>query len=394
MVASSMIVGDGKHNLADIAPAATVLFGIWLRKRKLQGFPYQLRAVEGWITFGIGAGLGVTAVTQILWNSIRGIMSEIPAIERSIGRAFAPHEAVHIDQRLFWPLMLLMGGSVVASILTARFQITVGKETGEAALEADGRETWSDGMVEAAGLIGAFIVQILHWRMAEYLLGVFVSVLVMRTAWEILKPSLDVVLNRSLGAEIEAKVSEAILAIPGVDRIESTKSFRIGSTAVYVLRFDTSVAASRLASLRTAIYHKVESLLLDEKEAGIRDVDIHLVPKTAVIASVRTAYFGQKMGEWEVTTLARATHLFVADSRQGDYSMGRLHAYPILVQDGESRTDAIAKMLQSKHIRSLRVLTEDRQSEDIVRILERTGGSCIATTTYFRDPYIDLGKKK
>ena len=282
-VASSMITGDGFHNLADIVPALIVVLGIWIRKREWKGFPFQLKETESILTLIIGGLLMFTGL-KIGWNSTLGCLSLVPTLDAAVrGLISLPtHEAVHVSRSLLWPLVGLMGGSFAFSIAIGQFQIHIGKMTGELALVADGKETMTDGIVEGVGLVGVVLVQRFGWSAAEYLLGYVVMGFVLHTGWEIFKPSLDAVLKRSLGEEVETAIRDAIADTPGTESTERLATFHIGrTTGVCLATVTTRLEADRHAGLRLALTHVIDGCLREAEDIRETEIRIEFVEPAA-----------------------------------------------------------------------------------------------------------------
>lgn len=346
-IASSMIKGDGFHNLGDIVPAMIVMGGMWLRRQKIDGFPFQLKEVESILTLVIGSIIGLTGL-KIGFDSALGALSHAPALEGAIrSNIYLPtHEAVRIDPSWFLPLMALMTGSIVFSIGVSWFQTRVGKIAGEAALVADGKETLADCSVEVMALIGIILVQKFGLRLAEYVLGLVVMAFILHTAWEIIKPSMDTLLKKSLGKKIEVGIKENLLAIPGMVDVERLTTFRVGrSTAVCLLGVQTRLDGGRHEGLRKAAKAAVRRRLLEVED--VRETEIHLSIKGVPTMPMRIAYACETLGGRHriVDDLSRADCLLIADMSQGDAAKSRIKAYRV-----EGETAAFARR---KHARIL-----------------------------------------
>lgn len=332
-IASGMIRGDGFHNLADILPALIVTAGIWLKKQDVRGYPFKLREIEAILTLFVGLLIGWTGCS-IGYNSALGLITEQPRLNAIASRfvTLPHHEAVRVDQRLFWPLVLLMTGSIAASLLTARFQIKVAKACGEPALEADGKETLLDSLVEVTALIGVILVQRLHIVLAEYVLGLVVMLFILHTAWEIITPSVHVMLKRSLGDETEEALRTAIDQVTGVEGIKTLKTFRIGRTMPAALvTVVTRYHLKRHAALRHALLKAIreELLLVDDAH----DVEIHLELVEPDPQEERFGYLCQQIdggGYVIVDEPSQATTLVICEHGD-DRTTGRATPYDLPV---------------------------------------------------------------
>lgn len=332
-IASSMITGDGYHNLADIVPALIVVLGIWIRRKKWKGYPFQLKEIESVLTLTIGALLAFTGF-KIGMSSVLGCLHLVPALDASVRDVIRlpVHEAIHVDRALLWPLVGLMGGSFLFSLMIGSFQIHVGKVSGELALVADGKETMTDGSVEGVGLVGVVLVQRFGWSVAEYLLGFVVMGFVLHTAWEIFKPSLDAILKRSLGEDVEKALEESALATPGVESVRRLATFHIGrTTGACLMTVITRLEANRHAGLRLALERTLDESLKrfasDVRETEIR-IDLEEPPPNAK----RVAYACRMEGaRWRiVSTLDLATHFVIGDILQEDTAKSRFRVEPIV----------------------------------------------------------------
>lgn len=367
-VASSMITGDGFHNLADIVPAVIVVLGIWIRRRQWKGFPFQLKEIESVLTLVIGLLLGFTGL-KIGFNSSLGCLSLVPSLDTAVRAVvhLPAHEAVHVSRSLLWPLVGLMGGSFVCSIAIGNFQIYVGKASGELALVADGKETMTDGSVEGVGLVGVVLVQRFGWSAAEYLLGYVVMAFVLHTAWEIFRPSLDAILKRSLGEEIETGIREAIADTPGTESVERLATFHIGrTTGVCLVTVVTRLEANRHAGLRLALTRAIDRCLREEEDIRETEVRIDLVEPPADPHRYAYAVCVTESGRRIVGSLDRATHLLICDVLQGDTARSRFRLEPV---EGEQ---AAIELAQAKKVEAI-YLYRSNASEALPKHTARLG---------------------
>lgn len=331
-VASAMIRGDGFHNLADIAQALVIMIGVWLKQREWKGYPFKLKEIESVLTVAIGVLLAMTGL-KIGCESGLGVLSQFPAADHA-WRARLPflphHESVRVEARWFWPLVALMSGSVGLSLATSWYQITVGRKTGETTIVADGKETLADAGVEGLGLVGVILVQLFGWKMAEYLLGLGVTALVLHTAWDIFKPGLDSLLKRSLGVDVEESLRAAAMGVSGVEGVKTLMTFRIGrGTAVCIMNVVTRLEATRHDALRCALLRELAFTLKTVED--VKETDIHLEFDEPETDAHRIAYACRQHASRLriVADATEVTHLLVCDLVQGDVAKGRIVAYAI-----------------------------------------------------------------
>lgn len=331
-IASPMIMGDGYHNLGDIAQALLIMGGVALRNHAVKGYPYKLKEVETALTALVGFFLSYTAI-KIGGSSVIGLVAQAPSLDHTL-RAHLPlpaYQPVLVDRKLLWPLIGLMGGSVLVSLIMSWLQIRAGKLNGEAAVVADAKETRADAGVELMTLIGVILVQAFGWRWAEHVLGVVVALFVLHTAYEIGRPSIDTFLKRSLGEAVEKQLIDAVMHVYGVESTNEPVTFRIGrGLAVCNLTVVTRHEAARHRGLRFALEQALTKVLLEVED--IREVDLHLVLEEPPSETHRVAYACVQRDHSSyriVRNVGEATHLLICDIIRHDPAKSRCRPHPI-----------------------------------------------------------------
>lgn len=187
---SVSLLADTIHNLGDAATAIPLGLAFILSRRK----------PNDRFTYGYGRAedlAGLLVVSLIL-------LSAAVAAYESISRLYSP-------QPVKFP-----GAVAVASIvgflgneLVAKFRIKVGKEIGSAALIADGYHARADGFSSLAVLFGAFGLW-LGYPLADPLIGLLITVLILQIVWEAGKP----LISRMLDG-VEPEVVDEIRQVAG-----------------------------------------------------------------------------------------------------------------------------------------------------------------------------------
>ena len=322
---SPMIEGDGYHNLADILEALAVIVVIWVAKRPASSdYPFGKKNVEFFTSLAIGGALLVMAV-QFALKSVVGLLALAPSFDQTV-RAVLPlpvHEPLLMStSTLPWVLALTIG-SVILSLVVSRYQIAMGKRGGHASMIADGQETASDGRIEIITLIGVVGEYAFNAPWLEYPLGLVVAFAIAHTGYGLFQDGLRVLLQHSIGQEHEEEITKRCLAVAGVNKVESLKTFQIGSTAVCILTVTTEHRTGTISHLKYGIEYHIKQYLLD---SGFSDCELNVKFEKPEPARHRIAYaVVEKESESAIAALsfvvapsiAAATHIVVCDLENG-----------------------------------------------------------------------------
>lgn len=322
---SPMIEGDGYHNLADILEALAVIVVIWVAKRPASSdYPFGKKNVEFFTSLAIGGALLVMAV-QFALKSAVGLLALAPSFDQAV-RAVLPlpvHEPLVMStSTLPWVLALTIG-SVILSLVVSRYQIAMGKRGGHASMIADGQETASDGRIEIITLIGVVGEYAFNAPWLEYPLGLVVALAIAHTGYELFQDGLRVLLQHSIGQEHEEEITKRCLAVAGVNKVESLKTFQIGSTAVCILTVTTEHRTGTISHLKYGIEYHIKQYLLD---SGFSDCELNVKFEKPEPARHRIAYAVVEKESESATaalsfvvapSIAAATHIVVCDLENG-----------------------------------------------------------------------------
>jgi cation diffusion facilitator family transporter len=321
---SPMIEGDGYHNLADILEALAVIVVIWVAKRPASSdYPFGKKNVEFFTSLAIGGALLVMAV-QFALKSAVGLLSLAPSIDQAV-RAVLPlpvHEPLLMStSTLPWVLALTIG-SVILSLVVSRYQIAMGKRGGHASMIADGKETASDGRIEIITVIGVVGEYLFNAPWLEYPLGLVVAFAIAHTGYELFQGGLRVLLQHSIGQEHEEEITKRCLAVAGVNKVESLKTFQIGSTAVCILTITTEHRTGTISHLKYGIEYHIKQYLL---ENGFSDCELNVKFEKPEPARHRIAYAvvenacsdGAAISFVVAPSVTAATHIVVCDLENG-----------------------------------------------------------------------------
>ena len=97
------------------------------------------------------------------------------------------------------------------------------------------------------------------WRVLDPIAAVVVSVFIVKVAFKLLVPSMNELLEKSLPAEVEDRISDIVLSFPGVTSPHHLRTRRIGmhySIDLHV-RMDGGITLEEAHHTATAIEHKL-----------------------------------------------------------------------------------------------------------------------------------------
>ncbi|MFH1047520.1 MAG: cation diffusion facilitator family transporter [Patescibacteria group bacterium] len=271
-VNSPMIIGDGYHNVSDIFEALLVIVMIWLSRQPKNGdYPFGRKNTESIVSAVIGGALVLLAL-KISAESILGLLSWIPSLRSSI-EALSPfrREALVlgvVGSRLFWLTLAVTGGSAFMSMLVSAYQVRIGRKSGHDSLVADGEETRSDGYIEFVTLAGVLSEYILHQPRLEYVFALAVSVKLFLTGRELFLRGYRTLLQRSIGAEIEAQIQTMVSRMCGVVKLAELKTFRVGSEVVVIMKVHTRASMEATRAMKKSLNTQLISLLSDWEFVG------------------------------------------------------------------------------------------------------------------------------
>ena len=161
---SIALLADAIHNVGDAATAVPLGIAFILGKRKpSKRFTYGFGRVEDL------AGLAVvlTILASAIWAGYE-----------SINRFFHPKPVTYLWAVVIGGIIGFLGNEGVAI-----FRIKVGKEMGSAALVADGYHARTDGFASLVVVLSAIGIY-LGFPLADPILGIIMTVLILRIVWE------------------------------------------------------------------------------------------------------------------------------------------------------------------------------------------------------------------
>jgi cobalt-zinc-cadmium efflux system protein len=207
---SLALLADAGHMLADVGALALSLFAFWLAER-----PAGAARTFGWRRFEILAAL---ANGVLLVGVAGGVLLE------AFQRLRVPHEVNG----------LVAFGVASGGLLVNAIGLTLLRHGRERSLNLRG--AWLHLAGDALGSLGAMAsglaIWAFGWSAADPLASIAIALLVLRSAWALLRETVDVLLEAAPAHVDVAELREALLAEPGVASLHDLHVWTITSGMV------------------------------------------------------------------------------------------------------------------------------------------------------------------
>jgi len=311
---SPVLTGDGLHNLSDIFEAVLVMLSVYIsRLPKSENYPFGRKNVESLLVLAIGLSMfGLTL--QILNKSSIGILQFFPEVDTWV-RSYLDlptYEPLLMGSGYFWWVFGVTGVSVTLSFFVGTYQIRIGKNQEHPSLIADGKETYSDGRIEATTLVGILSEYYFQAPWIEYVLGLGVAAIVANTGREMFLHGWRALLQRSIGKDKEEEIKKIASRIEGVNNVDKLMTFSVGSTAVCIITVISRVRANMIKHVRRTAEVRLSRYL---KEAGFagHEIYVRLQMPNPNFYRVAEAITKKDEGLSIAGSLSTATHLRIYD---------------------------------------------------------------------------------
>ncbi|MBC6935945.1 MAG: cation-efflux pump [Chloroflexi bacterium] len=307
------ITADGFHSMVDGSSNVVALVANRLAARPPDDdHPYGHRRFETIAALGIGLFLLVTA-----WEIISG------AVERLQGRAEAPE---------ITPLtFVVMIGTLVANLFVTTYETRAGRRLKSELLIADAAHTRTDVFVTLSVIASMLFVITLGWLWADTAAALVIVVLILKSAWEILRRTSGVLVDTAPYApqQITAWVED----VPSVERVLRARS-RGPADAAYI-DVDVQVAPEMTANQTAAIAAAIRDRL-NRKIEGITEVEVHFAPRAGGEPDYALSARAQ------ADALGLATH----EVRVSDGAAGKVLEMHVEVPPGQTLVEAHERVSQ------------------------------------------------
>ncbi len=213
---SSALVADAVHSLSDFASDVIILVFVKIAgKPKDRGHEYGhgkfetlATVIVGLMLIGAGIGLMINGI-EIIIRYAHGETLERPTIIA----------------------LIVALVSIVSKEWLYRYTLKVGKEENSQAVVANAWHHRSDAVSSLGTLIGIAGAMFLgdHWRVLDPIAAVLVSLLVVKSGYDIVKPSINELLEASLPEKQQDEILSIVKGVPGIQDVHNLRTRRIGN---------------------------------------------------------------------------------------------------------------------------------------------------------------------
>ena len=193
---SIAITLDAVNNLTDALSSIITIIGTKLAgKAPDKNHPYGYGRIEYFSSVIIAA--------IVLWAGITALMESWPKI-------FTP------DVTNYTPVsLIIIAVAVVVKFVLGQYVKRVSEDINSQALVASGSDAFFDSILSLSTLIAAIISIFLHISL-EGILGVIISIVIIKASIDMLRETLDSMIGARVDSELSKKIKESILEIPGI----------------------------------------------------------------------------------------------------------------------------------------------------------------------------------
>ena len=213
---SSAMIADAIHSLSDFATDIVVLVFVRLAGRpKDSNHTYGHGKFETLATLIIGVALAAVG-TGVLVNGINLVIDSVNG--RELPR----------------PTMLALAVAVLSILLKEgiyRYTVSKGKQLESQSVVANAWHHRSDAVSSIGTLVGISGAMFLgdKWRILDPLAAIVVSFFIIKVGWDMSRPCIDELLEKSLPKETIGEIARIITSVDGICELHNLRPRRIGN---------------------------------------------------------------------------------------------------------------------------------------------------------------------
>ena len=213
---SSAMVADAVHSLSDFITDVIVLVFVRIAgKPRDKGHDYGHGKFETLATLIIGIILAVAGVALMV-NGVRLVID-------SLGGKTLPRPSMIA--------LVVAVVSIVSKEALYRYTRRSGRELDSPAVVANAWHHRSDAMSSGGTLVGVAGAMFLgdRWRILDPLAAIVVSLFIIKSGYDIMRPCIGELLEASLPEEEEREIEALVRAVPGIEDVHNLRTRRIGN---------------------------------------------------------------------------------------------------------------------------------------------------------------------
>lgn len=349
-VQSPLLTGDGFHNIGDAGYAIAALFIMWIVRWK-RGVLHAGENMGVMFQFFVAAILALLAL-YIAEQSALGLIA-CPSCERAVQSVFpfVPTFETHKeDPGSYLLIMAAILVSITISWFASEYHIRAGIISEYPTLITIGKETRSDMQIECsifAGFLGEYLFG-LSW--IQYVFGLIVAVLILRTAWELFLEANNTFLQASIGKEFVAGITTLVESTYGIERIVKLETYPVLQAARVKVWVETRCGAESNEDIKNALRARIREFTIANGFSECRADMFFQLPDNdwhrEVFAIIKSE------DDCQIAPgFAHATHLRVCDVEYGKFVSGEDIATPYSITQ-------LGLTLTEKHVRTYHAFAE------------------------------------
>lgn len=266
---SSAMVADAVHSLSDFISDVIVLVFVKIAgKPKDKGHEYGHGKFETLATMIIGVLLVIVGIGLM----INGIESVIRSLHG---------EALERPTMLALVIAIV---SIVSKEWLYRYTIKAGKRLDSQAVVANAWHHRSDAVSSMGTLIGIAGAMFLgaKWRILDPIAAMVVSVFIIKSGYDIIRPCISELLEASLPEDKEKTIIRLVTGVPGIVCVHNLRTRRIGNGIAVDLhaKMDGNITLSEAHEKATAAEKAIRKAFGDNSI-----INIHMEPYQETSAS-------------------------------------------------------------------------------------------------------------
>ncbi|MBE6193541.1 MAG: cation transporter [Rikenellaceae bacterium] len=255
---SAAMVADSVHSLSDFVTDIVVILFVRLSGRPADEdhdyghgkFETLATLFVSLVLLGVAVMLFVNGVVDIV-SALHGEVLETPGLVALIAAA----------------------ASIVIKEILYRYTVRCGKKVNSQVVVANAWHHRSDALSSIGVLVGVAGAMLLggSWSILDPIAATIVSVFIAKVAYNLLMPSLEELLERSLPKEVEQRILDIILSVDGVSSPHHLRTRRIGNAyAIEVhIRMDGNLTLTQAHAVTTAVERLLKQEFGDSTHVGI-----------------------------------------------------------------------------------------------------------------------------
>ncbi|MDD6644955.1 MAG: cation diffusion facilitator family transporter [Oscillospiraceae bacterium] len=259
IAASSAMVSDAVHSFSDVFSTIIVIIGVKISSRESDAsHRYGHERMECMASMGLAAVLFATSI-GIGYSGLTKIISSDYSSLATPG------------------LLALIAAIVSIAIKELMYHYTMhaAKKINSSSLKADAWHHRSDALSSVASLIGIGGAM-MGVKILDPIVSIIICLVIVKAAFDILKESIDKLVDKSCDDETVKKMEETVMSIDGVLDLDDIKT-RLFSNKIFV---DIEICADGDLTLWDA--HEIAENVHDKIEEDFKDVKhcmVHVNPK-------------------------------------------------------------------------------------------------------------------